>query len=992
MPAKPIIINPAITTICTSLTGGILLNISNVPATNQPIYTWHKLSNTSPQTDSIILNVTGSSYLAPPTFPYQNYFYVVASFTNNRTCINKSDNSNLITVSKRPEININNTNLSYCNNANAASIIPILNYEGSANLNYQWFKSNNNNKTNLYKVNGNAGTGNTLVPNTDTLGIKYYYVSVSAGANCADTSSTYQTITILNNPSANIIAGSNKSYCNNALVPNTDTIKANVSLGDGRAITSVEWLRSNSNNNPGNTVEGNTTNNINRYQYLPITSNIGSFYYYLRVSDALCSNISNSSNNIIVNPNPAIAVQPSTNNQNYCENAVSTSITVSVNLANGQSISSYKWYDSVINGVTTLVGLNAPLITPSTILSNKTIKQSRYYAIITDNNGCTTNSLNSGIISIYPTPVITGMPSTLNKFYCQLQNVPATDSLDVNGISVSNGVNISSYVWYKNATSSNIGGTAIQSSSTYKKLLPSTLISGDSSFYYLSVTDNNGCITISGVSGLIKTRRLPLITVLNNKDTSYCIGALSAVLNAQSTSIEPNTNIINYQWYSNNSQTRVNATTLNTGNTLVPLTNTVGTKYYYFIVTDNNTCTNTSGYSGAIITNSLPVINQQNNIKDTSYCKNVVSKPLVVNATGANLNYRWYSNSVKNKNGDLINNSNGNTYLPPTNNVGITYYYVVINDANNCSIQSDSIAKITINDLPTIATDFTDTLDHSYSLNDPRVITFSVVSNDAINNGYKWFKNSIKSYIGPNVEIINNQNTSQFTPKIDTASVGYYFVVASNNFGCTVTSKLSGKISVLEPPVITILTVNLFNNGKKYCINGIKDTLRISSTPGDGIAGQNTYLWYKSKTGLLADTVPLTNNRDSIIILPTNIIDTNYYGVMVTNTYNVKVFSGLSNRFIVYNNPLILVQNKFLTDTNYCKNSVAESLQIEVTKADIASSLTYNWQDSIVGNNAFLNINGVNTNLYQPTTNNIETSYYRVLVSESIRVVIVRVY
>ena len=86
----------------------------------------------------------------------------------------------------------------------------------------------------------------------------------------------------------------------------------------------------------------------------------------------------------------------------------------------------------------------------------------------------------------------------------------------------------------------------------------------------------------------------------------------------------------------------------------------------------------------------------------------------------------------------------------------------------------------------------------------------------------------------------------------------------------------------------------------------------------------------------------------------------------------------------MYNNPLILVQNKFLTDTNYCKNSVAESLQIEVTKADIASSLTYNWQDSIVGNNAFLNINGVNTNLYQPTTNNIKTSYYRVLVSESI--------
>ena len=88
----------------------------------------------------------------------------------------------------------------------------------------------------------------------------------------------------------------------------------------GTGIT-YQWYSNVANSNSGGTLIAGATSN----SYSPVTTTVGTLYYYCIVSGtctpAVTSNVSGA---IVVDAPPAITVQPSTTNQTDCLGAAST--------------------------------------------------------------------------------------------------------------------------------------------------------------------------------------------------------------------------------------------------------------------------------------------------------------------------------------------------------------------------------------------------------------------------------------------------------------------------------------------------------------------------------------------------------------------------------------------------------------------------------------------------------------------------------------------
>lgn len=185
-----------------------------------------------------------------------------------------------------------------------------------------------------------------------------------------------------------------------------------------------------------------------------------------------------------------IALQPSTENQSVCLGGSPNALYVVVN---GNNLR-YQWYKSnspTFAGSTLIAGATNDYYSPVETVAGDYY----YYVIVTGLDAIITSSL-SGKISISNTQaaVITTHPITTNQIICTGASVTP---LEV----VATGVGLI-YQWYKSLVSRNFNGEAIvgANSSTYS---PATNINGASYYYYVVISNSNGCSTNSNVSGNI---------------------------------------------------------------------------------------------------------------------------------------------------------------------------------------------------------------------------------------------------------------------------------------------------------------------------------------------------------------------------------------------------------------------------------------------------------------------------------------------------------
>lgn len=109
---------------------------------------------------------------------------------------------------------------------------------------------------------------------------------------------------------------------------------------------------------------------------------------------------------------------------------------------------------------------------------------------------------------------------------------------------------------------------------------------------------------------------------------------------------------------------------------------------------------NPNGITGCITSQitQQPVLNQIT-VRDG------IAENLVVTATGFNINYQWFSNSIASLAGatPLSSGSTTNTYIPATSVTGTFYYFCVI--TGNCDTLYSDIAEIVVQNPVTIPTE-----------------------------------------------------------------------------------------------------------------------------------------------------------------------------------------------------------------------------------------------------------------------------------------------
>ena len=163
--------------------------------------------------------------------------------------------------------------------------------------------------------------------------------------------------------------------------------------------------------------------------------------------------------------------------------------------------------------------------------------------------------------------------------------------------------------------------------------------------------------------------------------------------------------LYNYQWYFNTTDTNSGGTLINgaTNNTYTPDNTTIGTLYYYVVVTQPESgCLVISDPSEVIITQGPSIVTQP---ISSEVCLEGVATLLSVDTQNGvgNPTYQWYFNTDDdNTTGTPITGATASTYDPPTDTIGILYYYVVISFDGGCDDLVSETAAVSVNEIPMV--------------------------------------------------------------------------------------------------------------------------------------------------------------------------------------------------------------------------------------------------------------------------------------------------
>ncbi|MCX8472428.1 MAG: hypothetical protein ORN85_02130, partial [Sediminibacterium sp.] len=823
---------------CFNVGGAITpLSLSGASTENgTTIHQWYRNPNANTTIDAsngVAINASFGSTNAsfsPIRDSGTSYYFDVLTNLANPVCSTKSRVSGPIRIFDFPIITSNistsNTVADYCRNQSLGVNNLTIAARNRANLgvlNYIWNRS-------LVSTGNNPDTSsftqpriNSYRPSVANTGVNYYFVVVDnqgpsacrySTSQVSGAISVYAAPTITVQPSSAV-----RVYCQFQTGVTPLSVQAN-NTGLGTIVYS--WFRNTTPVNSGGTPltapsEIDTT-------YLPDAAVIGTNYYYAIVTNnnaplACNTTISTISGRIQVNAGAQI-VNPQNFGQpfKYCKNQTGAVQNLSVD---PQPSVTYQWY---ANRTPDTAG--AWRIAGSAGQSNSyspnldTVNTRYYYVVLTSNLGasCPSTSEVSQSVGIYSYPQITTASVSLNAAnYCQGQvsgitalNVPATNE---GGASIT-------YFWYRDTlqrqTSTNAFQTNVNVSSTFP------IVTTPSAFYYYTIlknTDYDVCQTTSDLSGLITVFRVPNITsqpspaggsVCINNNFNLTVGA----------NLTNNIGSIRYNWFRSTSPQRANSVAVPNSNlsSIDVLEDTSGYYYYYVVVNNGGpaTCASTtSNVTGQYALYGTPTVTIPNGSATVCQFTNVANIPQVtVTPTTGGIGtqtLQWFvanAFSSPGSGGTAIPNANSNSYQPNAETQGSFFYYITVSNGGpaGCNIVTSSTsglylvngsARITVEPqaLPAIVNYCQNTLSPLAG------VTPLTIAADGNSLTYTWYKTSQATPTGG----FSVATGETYTPRIDTASAVYYYVIVSNTqagVSCSSTSRISSQIRVFAKPQI----------------------------------------------------------------------------------------------------------------------------------------------------------------------------------------------
>jgi gliding motility-associated-like protein len=595
------------------------------------------------------------------------------------------------------------------------------------------------------------------------------------------------------------------------------------------------------------------------------------------------------------------------------------------------------------------------------------------------------SSSNNAVATVSSTGLVTAVSGGTTTITYTNDNCKATEEFTVNpaptitpivsstvciggtptvlSFTVSGATGTPTYQWYSNNNTTGSGGTLIPSE-TNTTFNPPASVTGTFYYYCIITLPNGGCSSIKTNTATVVITPLVTISTEPLATQNICVGAtIPASLTVATTG---GTGIVSYQWYSNTTNSTTNATPVGTNSpTYSPsVFNTVGTFYYYVVVSASGSgCGTTTSAFSEVVVFADPSISIQPLVTQTQ-CQNVAATTLTMTATGGigTFTYQWYRTVNPTNTGGNPVGTNVSSYTPPTNTVGTFYYYCEVSQTGlGCSVRSNTATIVVVN-APQITTEPQSQSVCGGTALAPLTVDFINGTGTAT---YQWYDDN-----GGKV----GTNSATYTPT-NTVTRGYYCIITFSAGGCSSINSKAATITINPQPTISLQPLATQN----ICIGGkISTPLSVTSSGGTGTP---SYQWYSTTNNSSTGGTAISGAISSTYIPPvlTSAQTYNYY---VNITYSSGGCSGVTSdlaKIVVLNDPIVTSP---LAMQTVCQNSPASVLSVVASEG--LGTYSYQWFSSVSNSNSGgILISRETNNTFTPPTTVVGTLYYYCMITQT---------
>ena len=882
------------------------------------------------------------------TSPISAALTVTSQFTGGGLTCNGNNTTFTIEVLPAPSV-VDPPNIVICNGnvTNSVSLYGVA-------TNYTW--TNNTPSIGLTNTSTTATIPGFTATNTGassvvaTINISPSFVSGTK--TCTGTSQSY-TITVIPTPTIST-QPQNQTVC---IGGSLNILSVGYSGGSG--VPTYQWYSSSTNSSANGTqILGATSANYT----LPAANSAGTTYYYCLLTfpnSATCSVIESNLAEITISNGPTISSQPLAS-QSICVGGT-ISAPLSVAFSNGTGIATCQWY-SVVGVTNTLI----PGATSVNYMPNVFTAVGNYNYMVQvslSGSGCGLTQSNTVEVNVLADPTIT---NPTGASYC----LNSSTAVPLN-ITASGGVVAAySYQWYANTQNNNSSGTVINGANTSSYIPLATNIG--TIYYYCVVSQGNGCSVSSGPA-LINVTAAPTFSTQPIATQTVCVDGTLTPLNVAFAS---GSGTPTFQWYSNSINSYVGGVAIPgaASASYVPVTSSIGTIYYYCVITfAQSGCSSISSNISQIVVVADPVVTTQPLNIQTICGGGSIPNALNVTYSGGTgtLSYQWFSvNATTNT---LIGSATLATYLPPAFTTPGTYNFAVqiSLSGSGCGMVQSNNAQVIVLPDPTVSTPVSATYCNGYS----PVQSLSVLPTGGLSGGYsyQWYSNTVNSNLGGSLLI--GATTANFTPPVTTNGSVYYYCVVSQgaaNTGCSVSSN-TALITTTPAPVITTHPTNI----QTACVGGTLNNLTVSYT---GANTSPSYQWYSNSSNDNTGGTPIPGANASSYLPPNTSAGTNYYYCVISfPSIGCTTISSNPGAVTIHPDPIISVQPN--ASQAICFGSTLNA-PLNIAYTGGYGTASYQW--NLVNGSNTTPIVTANNASYLPSNYNVaDTFYYNVTLSLS---------
>ncbi|NBT09207.1 MAG: hypothetical protein EBS98_10505, partial [Chitinophagia bacterium] len=345
----------------------------------------------------------------------------------------------------------------------------------------------------------------------------------------------------------------------------------------------------------------------------------------------------------------------------------------------------------------------------------------------------------------------------------------------------------------------------------------------------------------------------------------------------------------------------------------------------------NAAVTTSSDFSVANINNTLA--NQATLTSSfLSTCLNSTGPVLTAKVTGTVSKYEWYSstnNAASTASPAVLlatynTSANTSTYTATTSASGTLYYFVKITLSGGTVYTNTQ--GITINAPPSISSQPSTGTQSVCQNGISTALSITATAGSGTGPTYQWYSNTANSNSGGT--LVSGATNATFSPPTNTVGTFYYYCVVSNSNGCSVTSNVSGAITINS----NSLTGGTIAGTTEVCTGINSTTLTLTGYT----VGASILRWESSSLSDFSSGVGTITNT-TVNYTATNLTSTKSYRAILSSG-GCTFQSGAATITV---NPVTSISvQPSTTNQVLCQNSTATQLSVTA----VGGGLTYEIQ------------------------------------------------